>query len=81
MGSEMCIRDSDMAKSLGATVVMSNHSEFDNAVNKIRMIPGRKPGEPSPFELGSEAVGRYFKVSEECARVAQLKLQQTSKSN
>ena len=71
----------DMAKGLGATVVMSNHSEFDNAVNKIRMIPGRKPGEPSPFELGADAVGRYFKVSEECARVAQLKLQQASKSN
>ncbi|MBQ0821907.1 MBL fold metallo-hydrolase [Microvirga sp. HBU67558] len=71
----------DMAKSLGATVVMSNHSEFDNAVNKIRMIPGRKPGEPSPIELGADAVSRYFKVSEECARVAQLKLQQASKSN
>ncbi len=71
----------DMAKSLGATVVMSNHSEFDNAVNKVRMIPGRKPGEPSPFELGADAVSRYFKVSEECARVAQLKLQQASKSN
>ena len=70
-----------MAKDLGATVVMSNHSEFDNAVNKIRMIPGRKPGESSPFELGADAVGRYFKVSEECARVAQLKLQQASKSN
>ena len=70
-----------MAKDLGATVVMSNHSEFDYAVNKIRMIPGRKPGEPSPFELGADAVGRYFKVSEECARVAQLKLQQASESN
>ena len=70
-----------MAKDLGATVVMSNHSEFDYAVNKIRMIPGRKPGESSPFELGADAVGRYFKVSEECARVAQLKLQQASKSN
>ena len=67
----------DMTKSLGATVVMSNHSEFDNAVNKIRMIPGRRPGEPHPFELGAEAVGRYFKVSEECAKVAQLKLRQS----
>ena len=66
----------DLAKSLGATVVMSNHSEFDNAVGKVRMIPGRRAGEPSPFELGAEAVGRYFKVSEECARVAQLKLDQ-----
>lgn len=64
------------AQRLGATVVMSNHSEFDNAVTKIRMIPGRKPNEPSPFEIGVDAVARYFKVSEECAKVAQLKLGQ-----
>ena len=72
----------DMAKAQGATVVMSNHSEFDNAVNKIRMIPGRKPEEPNPFEIGADAVGRYFEVSEECATVAQLKLkQQEQKAN
>jgi metallo-beta-lactamase class B len=59
-----------------ATVLMSNHTEFDNAVNKIKMQAARKPGEPSPFELGQAAVGRYFKVTEGCARVAQMKLLQ-----
>ncbi len=53
---------------------MSNHSEFDNAVSKIKMIAGRKAGEPHPFELGSEAVGRYFKVTDECAQLARFKL-------
>ena len=38
----------NLAKDLGATVMMSNHSEFDNAVNKIRMIPGRKQENPAP---------------------------------
>lgn len=69
-----------MVEATGATVVMSNHSEFDNAVNKIRMIAGRKPGEAHPFELGNEAVGRYFKVMEGCARVAQLKLELAAKA-
>jgi metallo-beta-lactamase class B len=62
------------AERAGASVLMSNHSEFDNAVAKIKMLPGRKAGEPHPFETGKEAVARYFKVTEECAQVAKLKL-------
>lgn len=57
-----------------AMVLMSNHSEFDNAVTKIKLMAARKSGEPHPFELGREAVQRYFKVMEECAQVARLKL-------
>jgi metallo-beta-lactamase class B len=53
---------------------MSNHSEFDNAVTKVRLVAARKAGEPHPFEVGREAVARYFKVMEECAQVARLKL-------
>ncbi len=61
-----------------ATVLMSNHSEFDGAVSKIKMLAARKPGEPHPYDLGEEAVARYFKVSEECAEAARLKLAQAS---
>src|ERR1700690_3486969 len=61
------------AAAANATVLLSNHSEFDNAVSKIRMLAARKPGEPSPFELGPDAVARYFKVSEECAQAMRLK--------
>ena len=60
-----------------ATVLMSNHTEFDNAVPKIKMLAARKPGEPHPFDLGTDAVARYFKVSEECAQAARLKLLQS----
>ncbi len=62
------------AAAANATILMSNHSEFDNAVTKIKMLAARKPGEPHPFDLGRDAVARYFKVSEECAQVARLKL-------
>ncbi len=64
----------ERAGSRNATVLMSNHSEFDNAVTKIKMLAARKAGEPHPFELGREAVQRYFKVTDECAQVARLKL-------
>jgi metallo-beta-lactamase class B len=60
--------------SQNATVLMSNHSEFDNAFTKIGLLAARKAGEPHPFELGGEAVQRYFKVMDECAQVARLKL-------
>ena len=64
----------ELAASRNATVLMSNHSEFDNAVTKIKMLAARKAGEPHPFELGRETVQRYFKVMDECAQVARLKL-------
>jgi metallo-beta-lactamase class B len=63
-----------LAASLGASVIMSNHSEFDNAVTKVRMLAARRPGEPHAFDLGREAVQRYFKTSDECAQAARLKL-------
>lgn len=62
------------AASANATVLLSNHSEFDAATTKIRMLASRKPGEPSPFEIGSEAVARYFVVTGECAQAARIKL-------
>jgi len=62
------------AAAAGATVLMTNQSEFDNAASKIRMLAGRRPGEPHPFEVGSDGVQRYFKVFDECAQVARLKL-------
>jgi metallo-beta-lactamase class B len=67
------------AASAHATILMSNHSEFDSAITKIRMLASRKPGEPHPFDLGKEAVARYFTVTGECAQAARLKLTQAPK--
>ena len=58
-----------------ANVLLSNRSEFDNAVNKSRMLAGRGDG-PHPYELGVDSVQRYFQVMQGCARAAQLKLEQ-----
>jgi metallo-beta-lactamase class B len=67
------------AAAANATILMSNHSEFDSAMTKIRMLASRKPGEPHPFEIGKEAVARYFTVSGECAQAERLKLMQSQK--
>ena len=65
----------EAAAAANATILMSNHTEFDNAIPKIKMLAARKPGEPHTFEIGKAAVARYFKVTEECAQAARLKLQ------
>ena len=67
------------AAATNVTILMSNHTEFDNAVPKIRMMASRKPGEPHPFDIGKEAVARYFTVTGECAQAARLKLLQPPK--
>ncbi len=64
----------ERAAEVGATVLLSNHSEFDNALNRNRMLAGRGDG-PHPYELGQEWVQRYFQVMEGCARAAQLRLE------
>ena len=61
-------------KSIGATVILSNHSEFDNAVDKNRMLAGRGDG-PHPYDVGPAGVQRYFQVLSNCARAAQLALE------
>jgi metallo-beta-lactamase class B len=69
----------DAAASSNATILMSNHTEFDSAYPKVRMLALRKPGERHPFDLGKEAVARYFTVTRECAQAARIKLMQSQK--
>jgi metallo-beta-lactamase class B len=58
------------AAGAGATVLITNHSAFDDAWTKARMAAWRPAGTPNPFEVGAEAVQNYFKVLEECALAA-----------
>jgi metallo-beta-lactamase class B len=67
------------AAAANATILMSNHTEFDSAVPKIKMLASRKAGEPHTFDVGKEAVARYFTVTGECAQAARLKLLQAPK--
>ncbi|MQA29281.1 MAG: MBL fold metallo-hydrolase [Luteitalea sp.] len=63
----------DLAASAGADVVISNHTVYDESKTKIPALAKRKPGDPHPYVVGSDAVGRYLTVAEECARAGALR--------
>ena len=62
-----------------ATVILSNHSEFDNAISKNRMMASRGDG-AHPYDVGADGVQRYFQVMQHCARAAQIRLEQQRES-
>lgn len=64
----------DAARAAGATVLMSNHSEFDDAWERSQLVRLRRTGDPHPYQLGSEAVQRYFTLTTECAIAQRDKL-------
>lgn len=62
------------AADAGATVILSNHSEYDNAYTKARLVSAkREAGENHPFVVGADAVQRYFTVMIECATASKLR--------
>jgi hypothetical protein len=61
------------AADFGATVLMSNHTEFDNGFFKAHTAANRKVGEANPFDVGKEAVSRYFTVVQNCTTAAKLR--------
>jgi len=61
------------AADYGATVLLSNHTEFDNAVFKAHAADDRRNGDPNPFDVGADAVVRYFAVVEDCTLAARLR--------
>ena len=62
------------AAAAGASVILSNHSEYDNAYTKARLVAvKREVGEDNPFIVGQQSVQNYFTVMEECATAAKLR--------
>jgi metallo-beta-lactamase class B len=67
-------RFAGIAAAAGATIIMGNQSQFDNAAVSLRMLADRRRGEAHPLEIGAAAVARYFKIEDECAQAVRLKL-------
>ena len=61
------------ASDYGATGLMSNHSEFDDAFLKAHSAANRQPGEANPFDVGRDAVARYFSVVQNCAAATKMR--------
>ena len=63
------------AADAGASVILSNHSEYDGAYTRARLVGvKREIGEVHPFVIGTEGVQRYFTVMAECATASKLRL-------
>ena len=62
------------AADAGASVILSNHSEYDGAYTKARLAGlKREVGEENPFIMGADGVQRYFTVMTECALASKLR--------
>jgi metallo-beta-lactamase class B len=61
------------AADFGATVLMTNHTEFDNGYFRSHTAASRKPGSANPYDVGREAVARYFTVVQNCTTAARIR--------
>ena len=61
------------AADFGATALLSNHSEFDDAFFKAHAAANRLPGEANPFDVGADGVARYFSVVQNCVEAVKLR--------
>jgi metallo-beta-lactamase class B len=63
------------AADANATVMLSNHGEYDGAYTKARLIAAKREiGENHPFIVGAGGVQRYFTVMAECALASKLRV-------
>src|SRR5947207_32486 len=65
-------RFGDIVTQAGAHVHIGHHTNQDGSKTKMPALEKRKAGEPHPYAIGNDAVRRYIKVAEDCARVAAL---------
>ncbi|HEX8029849.1 MAG TPA: MBL fold metallo-hydrolase [Vicinamibacterales bacterium] len=66
----------NIAKSAGADVILSNHTNFDGSKAKLPALASRLPQAPHPYVVGADSVSRYLTVAEECAKAGLLRSQQ-----
>jgi metallo-beta-lactamase class B len=66
----------EVADAAGATVLMTNHTEFDRAYDRVRLaqLP-RAVGEKHPYETDTATVLRYFEMAADCAEAQRLSTQ------
>ncbi len=57
-----------LATEAGADIMLSNHTRYDGSTVKLPALSRRRMGDPHPYVIGAESVGRYLTVAAECAR-------------
>jgi metallo-beta-lactamase class B len=64
----------DIVAKAGADIIISNHPEYDQTKRNVALLARRKPGDPNPYVIGTDAVQRYLTVGEQCALAGLLRL-------
>lgn len=64
----------DIVSKAGADVLISNHTNYDRSKSNLPVAAKRKPGDPNPYVIGTDAVQRYLTVAEQCANAGLLRL-------
>jgi metallo-beta-lactamase class B len=54
----------------GATIILSNHTNYDGSKVKLPAVQKRQAGQPHPYVIGKEGVQRYLTVASECTKAA-----------
>lgn len=61
-------RFKDISDGLGADVIIGNHTEYNDALNRLEQTKNRKANDPNPWIVGKGEVAKYLTVVEECAK-------------
>ena len=61
-------RFKDITGGMGADVIIVNHTDYNDALNRFERTKARKTGEPHPWVVGKGEVQTYLTVVEECAK-------------
>jgi metallo-beta-lactamase class B len=59
-----------ISREAGATAIFNTHIFADGGSAKLAAAALRKPGDPNPFLIGADAVGRYYGLFDECLQAA-----------
>jgi metallo-beta-lactamase class B len=73
---ESAKRFAEVAKQAGATIILSNHTDWDQSKVNLPILAKRAPGTPNPYVTDADHVRRYLKVAEECATARMLRATQ-----
>jgi len=65
----------DAVTRANADVLIANHPNQDNSKAKLAALATRKPGDPHPYVIGTDAVQRYLTVADECAQAGLARVQ------
>jgi len=70
--AQSAARFREVARTAGADIILSNHTAYDGSTVKLPMLSSRRPGQPHPYVIGTDAVARYLTVAEECSIAARV---------